>query len=62
MDINTAVQRMWMGLDGELGKGSTYGDKELYSARICSAFRSKSTKMGDIEYATIFNMSELWNG
>ena len=62
LDIYITVQRVWMGLDGQLGKGSTYGDTKLPTARVCLAFRSGSTMMGDGEYAPVFNMSELWDG
>ena len=48
-----------MGLDGQFGEGSTYGDTELYSTRVSSAHRSRSTKMGDGEHAIILDMSEL---
>ena len=36
----STVQRVWMDLDGQLGEGSTYGDTELYSARVYLASRS----------------------
>ena len=62
MDIYSTVQRVWMGLDGQLGEGSTYGDTELYSTRVCPAFRSGSTEMGDGEYASVPDMSKLRNG
>ena len=34
---------MWIGLDGQWRKHSTYGDKKLQSTRISLAFRSRST-------------------
>ena len=60
MDIYITAQREWMGLNGQFGGGSTYGDTELYSTRVSSAHRSRSTKMGDGEHATIPDISELW--
>ena len=36
----STVQRVWMDLDRQLGEGSTYGDTELYSARVYLASRS----------------------
>ena len=41
---------------------STYGNKEFYSTRISFAFGSGSTAMGDGEYASTLNMSELQDG
>ncbi|KAG5379134.1 hypothetical protein IGI04_026976 [Brassica rapa subsp. trilocularis] len=50
------------GLDEQLREGSTYGNTKLYSARVCHAFRSRSTEMGDVEYASVLVMSKLQNG
>ncbi|KAF3489719.1 hypothetical protein F2Q69_00052809 [Brassica cretica] len=38
------------------------GGKELHSARITFAFRSKSTAVGNGEHASTFDMPELWDG
>ncbi|CDY49779.1 BnaC02g47370D [Brassica napus] len=62
MDMHITVQRVWIGLDGQLGEGTTYGDTKLYTARVCLAFRTGSTAMGDEEHASAFDMSEFWNG
>ena len=48
-----------MGLDGQLGEDSTYGDMKLYSTKVSSALRSRSTKMGDGEYAVILDMQSF---
>ena len=47
-----------MDLDGQLGEGSTYEDTKLYSTRVSSALRSRSTKKGDGEHDVVL-MSEL---
>ncbi|KAF2605169.1 hypothetical protein F2Q70_00027893 [Brassica cretica] len=62
LDIYITIQWVWMGLDGQLGKCSTYGDIKLPTARVCLAFRSGNTTLADGEYAPAFNMSELWDG
>ena len=51
-----------MGLDGQLGGGSTYGNTKLHPTGISSAFRTRSTKMGYGEHTAILDMPELWNG
>ncbi|KAF3487997.1 hypothetical protein F2Q69_00052206 [Brassica cretica] len=61
MDIHNTVQRVWMGLDGQLGEGTTYEDTKLHTARVCLAFRTGSTAMSDAEHASTFDMSEFWN-
>ena len=45
---------------GQPWEGSTYGDTEPLSTRITHAFRSISTTMGNGEYASTFDMPELW--
>ncbi|KAF3558065.1 hypothetical protein F2Q69_00015965 [Brassica cretica] len=50
---------MWMSLDGQWWKHSTYGDKKFHSTRISLAFGSRSTAVGNGEYASTFNMPEL---
>ena len=62
LDIYITIQWVWMGLDGQLGEGSTYEDTKLPTARVCLPFRSGSTTMDDGEYAPAFNISELWDG
>ena len=51
-----------MSMDGQWWEHSTYGNKEFHSMQINLAFRSGSTAMGDGEYASTLNMSELWDG
>ena len=51
-----------MGLDEQWWEHSTYGGKELHSARITFAFGSKSTAVGNGEHASTFDMPELWDG
>ncbi|KAF3595939.1 hypothetical protein DY000_02022728 [Brassica cretica] len=51
-----------MGLDGQLGGGSTYENTKLHLTGIFAAFRTRSTKMGDGKHAAILDMPELWNG
>ncbi|KAF3544868.1 hypothetical protein DY000_02005146 [Brassica cretica] len=53
---------MRMGMDGQWWEHSTYGNKEFHSTRISLAFESRSTEMGDGEYASTINMSELRDG
>ncbi|KAF3501588.1 hypothetical protein F2Q69_00043343 [Brassica cretica] len=48
----------WAWMDRE---HSTYGGKELHSARISFAFGSRSTAVGNREHASTFNMPELWD-
>ena len=48
-----------MGLDGQWWKHSTYGDTKFSSTGISFAFGSRSTAMGDGEYASTFDMPEL---
>nr|VDD19238.1 unnamed protein product [Brassica oleracea] len=62
LDIYITIQWVWMSLDGQLEKGSTYENTKLPTARVRFTFRSESTTMGDGEYAPVFNMSELWDG
>ncbi|KAF2560257.1 hypothetical protein F2Q70_00017375 [Brassica cretica] len=62
LDIYITVQWVWMGLDGQLGEGSTYGDTKLPTARVCIAFGSGNISMADGEYAPTFNMTEFWDG
>uniref|UniRef100_A0A0D3E7G7 Reverse transcriptase zinc-binding domain-containing protein n=1 Tax=Brassica oleracea var. oleracea TaxID=109376 RepID=A0A0D3E7G7_BRAOL len=50
---------MLMGLDGQWWKHSTYGDTKFSSTGISFAFGSRSTAMGDGEYASTFDMPEL---
>ncbi|KAF2584749.1 hypothetical protein F2Q70_00035604 [Brassica cretica] len=50
---------MRMGMDGQCWEHSTYGNKKFHSTRISLAFRSRSTAMGDGEYASTLNMSKL---
>ncbi|KAF2570337.1 hypothetical protein F2Q70_00002378 [Brassica cretica] len=50
---------MLMGLDGQWWKHSTYGDTKFSSTGISFAFGSRSTAMGDGEYASTFVMPEL---
>ncbi|KAG5410728.1 hypothetical protein IGI04_007047, partial [Brassica rapa subsp. trilocularis] len=45
-----------------LGESLTYGDTKLYTTKVCPAFRGRSIAMGDGEYASVFDKSELWNG
>nr|VDD54373.1 unnamed protein product [Brassica oleracea] len=52
---------MWMGLDGQWREHSTYGDKKLHSTRISLALGSRSAAVDNGEYASTFNMSELWD-
>ena len=59
LDIYITVQWVWMGLDGQLGEGSTYGDTKLPTARVCIAFGSGNISMADGEYAPTFNMPKL---
>ena len=42
-------------------KGLTYGGTKPLSTWITVAFRSRSTAIGDGEYASTFNMPELWD-
>ena len=50
------------GVDG-LG-WTAWGRLNLWelSTGISSAFRTRSTKMDDVEHAAILDMPELWNG
>ena len=48
-----------MGIDGQLGEGTTYGDTKLHTTRASLAFRTGSTTMGDGEHASAFDMSEF---
>ncbi|KAF2534188.1 hypothetical protein F2Q70_00031517 [Brassica cretica] len=52
---------MWMSLDGQLWEDPIYGDTKYHSTRISFAFGSRSTAMGDGEYASAFDMPELWD-
>ncbi|KAF2574293.1 hypothetical protein F2Q70_00003667 [Brassica cretica] len=52
---------MWMGLKGQSWEHSTSADKKLHSTRISLAFGSRSTAVGNREYASTFNMTELWD-
>ncbi|KAF3566550.1 hypothetical protein DY000_02015531 [Brassica cretica] len=52
---------MWMGLDGQWGQHTSYGDQKYHSTRISSAFGTRSTAMGNGEYASTLDMSELWD-
>ncbi|KAF3523984.1 hypothetical protein F2Q69_00049496 [Brassica cretica] len=54
-------QYLWMrlGMDGQCWEHLTYGNKEFHSTRISLAFGSRSTAVGDGEYASTLNMSEL---
>ena len=38
------------------------GRTKLHSTGVSSAFRTRSTKMGDGEHATILDMPKVWNG
>uniref|UniRef100_A0A0D3E6J6 Uncharacterized protein n=1 Tax=Brassica oleracea var. oleracea TaxID=109376 RepID=A0A0D3E6J6_BRAOL len=67
-DANDVVQPVvqdnipeWMrlGMDGQCWEHSTYGNKEFHSTRISLAFGSRSTAVGNREYAATLNMSEL---
>ncbi|KAF3542882.1 hypothetical protein DY000_02005490 [Brassica cretica] len=57
MDTYSSVQ--WMGMDGQYGKGSAYGDTKPHSMGITLAFGSRSTAIGDAKYASTFDMPEL---
>ncbi|KAF3558684.1 hypothetical protein F2Q69_00011740 [Brassica cretica] len=50
---------MRLGMDGQCWEHSTYGNKEFHSTRISFAFGSRSTAVGDGEYASTLNMPEL---
>ncbi|KAG5409978.1 hypothetical protein IGI04_006297 [Brassica rapa subsp. trilocularis] len=45
------------GVDERFGKGSTYLDTKLYSAKICHAFRSRNIDIGNGEYALALDIS-----
>ncbi|KAF2592993.1 hypothetical protein F2Q70_00044040 [Brassica cretica] len=62
LDIYCSIQWMRMGMDGQWWEHSTYENKEFHSTRISLAFRSGSTAMGDGEYVSTLNMSELQDG
>ena len=49
------------GLDGQWRELSTYGDIKFHSTRISLAFGSRSTSVGNGEYASTLNMPELWD-
>ena len=51
-----------MDLDGQLRECLTYEDTKLSTARVCLAFRTGSTTMGDGEYVSAFDMSALRDG
>ena len=46
---------------GQLWEDPTYGDTKYHSTRISFAFGSRSTTMGDGEYASAFDMSDIWD-
>ncbi|KAF2594605.1 hypothetical protein F2Q70_00044126 [Brassica cretica] len=54
-------QYTWMrlGMDGQCWEHSTYGNKEFHSTQISLSFGNRSTAVGDGEYASTLNMSEL---
>ncbi|KAF2603990.1 hypothetical protein F2Q70_00027255 [Brassica cretica] len=54
-------QHSLAGVDGQLRNASTYGDTKLPTARVCLTFRSRNTMMSDREYASAFDMSDLWD-
>uniref|UniRef100_A0A0D3CGG4 Reverse transcriptase zinc-binding domain-containing protein n=1 Tax=Brassica oleracea var. oleracea TaxID=109376 RepID=A0A0D3CGG4_BRAOL len=56
----TRTRQRSLSLDYLFWDGSTYGDTKLHSTRIGLAFRSRSTVMGNEEYASNFDMQELW--
>ncbi|KAF3524333.1 hypothetical protein F2Q69_00050187 [Brassica cretica] len=50
---------MRLGIDGQCWEHSIYGNKEFHLTRISFAFGSRSTAVGDGEYASTLNMPEL---
>ena len=46
-------------MDGQCWQHATYGDKKFHSTRLSLAFGSRSTAMGDGEYASTLNLPEL---
>ncbi|KAG5388156.1 hypothetical protein IGI04_029697 [Brassica rapa subsp. trilocularis] len=62
MDIHSTAQQVWMVWIDCLEKVQLMRTTKLYTARVCLAFRSGSTAMGDGKYASKFDMSKLWNG
>ena len=50
-----------MGLEGQHGEDSTYGDMKLKKARDSITLGTGSVEMGDGEHASAFNLPKLWN-
>ena len=54
-------QHSLAGVDVQLRNTSIYGDTKLPTARVYLVFRNRNTTMGDREYVSAFDMSDLWN-
>ena len=62
MDLHSAVQWNGMGLEGYNGEDTAHGVKELAEKRDTAALGTGSAKVGNGEYDTTLDLSEVWDG